>query len=228
MTEPDDDLDLLAGEYVLGTLSPGEMRDVARRMDADPAFATRITAWQNRLAPLADIVDPVQPPASLWHRIDAGLAKTAPAAREQPGQLARLWHSVAVWRIATAAGFALAASLAFLIAVDRPVPVVATLLPTGPSNVAILVELPRPGHLRFVASGAFSAGDNHELELWVLPTGASHPTSLGVLPKSGREIAMNWHGPAALLVSMEPMGGSPTGQPTGPVVYKGALETIRD
>jgi anti-sigma-K factor RskA len=144
------------------------------------------------------------------------------------GILICLWDSIALWRTGAAIGFALAACLAFLIVVDRPAPVVATLLPTGPSNVAILVEQPRPGHLRFVASGAFSAGDTHELELWVLPTGANHPQSLGVMPKTGCEVAMTWHGPAALIVSVEPIGGSPTGQPSGAVVYKGALETIRD
>jgi anti-sigma-K factor RskA len=152
----------------------------------------------------------------------------AAAPPKPQGILIFLWDNIALWRAAAAIGFVLAACLAFVIVADRPAPVVATLLPTGPSNVAILVEQPRPGHLRFVASGAFSAGDTHELELWVLPTGAERPQPLGVMPKTGCEIAMTWHGPAALIVSMEPLGGSPTGQPTGTVVYKGALETIRD
>jgi anti-sigma-K factor RskA len=225
MTEPDDDLDLLAGEYVLGTLDAGEMHDASHRRGSDPIFAAHVVAWQTRLAPLADIVDPVAPPRDLWRRIEARLGVTPPSL---PALIGRLWQNVALWRTAAAAGFALAVSLAFLIVADRPAPVVATLLPTGPSNVAILVEQPRPGHLRFVASGAFSAGDNHELELWVLPTGAQHPESLGVLPKTGREVAMTWHGPAALMVSLEPAGGSRTGQPSGAVVYKGALEAIRD
>jgi anti-sigma-K factor RskA len=225
MTEPEDDLDLLAGEYVLGTLDAHEMHGIAQRRDADPVFAAHVAAWQSRLGPLADIVDPVPPPLDLWRRIEARLGAAPPTLLATIG---RLWRSIGLWRAATAAGFALATGLAFLVVVDRPAPVVATLLPTGPSNVAILVELTRPGHLRFVASGAFSAGDNHELELWVLPTGAQHPEPLGVLPKTGREVAMTWHGPAALMVSLEPVGGSPTGQPSGEVVYKGALETIRD
>lgn len=222
MTEPDDE-DLLAGEYVLGTLSPGEMRDLTQRRDSDPAFAARVEAWQNRLAPLASLADPAPPPPELWRRINATLAQ--PSAPPKP---IRLWHSVNLWRATTAAGFALAACLGFLMVINRPAPIVATLLPTGPSNVAILVELPRPGRLKFIPSGVFAAGDHHDLELWVLPTGATRPESLGVLSKTGREVPMNWHGPAALLVSLEPAGGSPSGQPTGPVIYRGALETIRD
>lgn len=30
----------------------------------------------------------------------------------------------------------------------------------------------------------------------------------------------------ALAVSLEPAGGSPTGQPTGPVLYSGAIERM--
>src|ERR1700692_3655656 len=33
---------------------------------------------------------------------------------------------------------------------------------------------------------------------------------------------------AALAVSVEPVGGSPTGQPTGPVIAKGAISTVPD
>jgi anti-sigma-K factor RskA len=32
--------------------------------------------------------------------------------------------------------------------------------------------------------------------------------------------------PIALAVSLEPKGGSPTGQPTGPVLYQGALTVL--
>lgn len=32
--------------------------------------------------------------------------------------------------------------------------------------------------------------------------------------------------PIALAVSLDPKGGSPTGRPTGPVLYQGALATL--
>jgi anti-sigma-K factor RskA len=105
---------------------------------------------------------------------------------------------------------------------------VATLLPPGDGDAAVLVEQAGPGLLRFVASGPIGAGPDRDLELWVLPTGAARPVSLGVLPHAGRVVPVAWHGAARLLVSREPMGGSPTGQPTGPVVYQGTLASRAD
>ncbi len=57
------------------------------------------------------------------------------------------------------------------------------------------------------------------------PPGAKAPMSLGVLPASGRQVALPGTPPAgtALSVTLEPTGGSPTGAPTGRVVYAGTL-----
>lgn len=68
-----------------------------------------------------------------------------------------------------------------------------------------------------------------DYELWALPTGAA-AVSLGVMPVRGetsrvltdtqrRALARA----AQVAVSVEPVGGSPTGQPTGPVVFVVAL-----
>ena len=71
-----------------------------------------------------------------------------------------------------------------------------------------------------------------QLELWMLPDGQP-PRSLGVLPAGG--IArVPLVGPSdaaladipALAVSLEPAGGSPTGLPTGPVLYSGRIERM--
>ena len=66
-------------------------------------------------------------------------------------------------------------------------------------------------------------------ELWALPKGGN-PVSLGVLPAQGRSTrALNAVQKAALAnsvqvaVSIEPPGGSPTGQPTGAVVFTAPL-----
>jgi len=67
--------------------------------------------------------------------------------------------------------------------------------------------------------------DQHEYELWALPEGGA-PVSLGLLPKNGvATLALNGAQRAALggaskiAVSLEPLGGSPTGAPTGPVLH---------
>jgi anti-sigma-K factor RskA len=63
------------------------------------------------------------------------------------------------------------------------------------------------------------------LELWAVP-GSGAPRSLGLISASGATVvskAQQLKGAAALAVSLEPTGGSPTGAPTGPVLYVGKL-----
>jgi len=67
----------------------------------------------------------------------------------------------------------------------------------------------------------------HDLELWALPKGATVPVSLGVLPDRGAVIQARAQPDTQLLVSLEPKGGSPSGAPTGPVVYGGRLDPFR-
>ncbi|WP_338724235.1 anti-sigma factor [Pseudomonas tolaasii] len=69
------------------------------------------------------------------------------------------------------------------------------------------------------------------LELWAIPAGGK-PISLGLVPDAGKgriqlskEQQALLTAPLTLAVSLEPQGGSPTGQPTGPVLYQGALAT---
>jgi anti-sigma-K factor RskA len=67
-----------------------------------------------------------------------------------------------------------------------------------------------------------------ELELWAEPPSASGATALGMLPPVGLRVA----GAAVmqpntkLMVSLEPQGGAPGGQPTGPVIYSGTLSRV--
>ena len=68
-------------------------------------------------------------------------------------------------------------------------------------------------------------------ELWLLPADRP-PVSLGLLEPAGDnrrpltpEVERMLQAGAMLAVSLEPPGGSPTGQPTGPVVSTGKLAT---
>ncbi len=75
-----DDRDLLAAEYVLGTLDGAARTAVRRDMASDAGLRDAVAAWERRLLPLADGVPPAAPPADLWDRIaaslDAGAAGT--------------------------------------------------------------------------------------------------------------------------------------------------------
>ena len=65
----------------------------------------------------------------------------------------------------------------------------------------------------------------HAFELWVIAGGK--PSPLGLLtPEPGHALMVQASlvPPGGVLaISVEPSGGSPTGLPTGPVPYKGAV-----
>ena len=63
-------------------------------------------------------------------------------------------------------------------------------------------------------------GKNAPVSMGVIPAGAT--AHIGVSPAAQQKLAQG----AVLAVSLEPAGGSPTGQPTGPVVAAGDLKSI--
>jgi anti-sigma-K factor RskA len=217
----DDEGMLLAGEYVLGVLSEHERRQVAARAAGDTVLATRITEWERLLAPLAYLVAPVEPPAELWPRLERSLgAAVIPIG-------SKMQRELRMWRNATAVALALAASMAVIAVLPRTVqPVsVAALAPLNGAAPAFVVRVLPGGGLNIASVAAANVPSGRDLELWALPAGAARPVSLGVLPAGGATVAASaLTAPGGkLLVSLEPKGGSPTGQPTGPVLYGGTI-----
>lgn len=226
-----EDQDFLAAEYALGTLDADEARRAEGLMRQDPAFRTAVESWERRLAPLAALVPPGEPPPELWSRIEAAVARPAlgfeplvagqgRAQRRRPEPRGK----VAFWRAATVASLALAAGIAaFAFLREPPAPAVAVL---APPNAPVFVAEAAPGGFRLVPGGAVQVASGKDLELWALRAGASRPESLGVLPAGGRPVAAHLPPGTKLLVSLEPQGGSPTGQPTGPVVSAGEVPAL--
>lgn len=70
----------LAAEYVLGTLDADERALVETMMIVDQGLNELVEAWDRKLAPLHQMVSPVEPPADLWDKIKtaAGIG-TSPA-----------------------------------------------------------------------------------------------------------------------------------------------------
>lgn len=214
------DRDVLAAEYVLGTLEGEDAREAARLLRDDPAFAVAVRAWEARLAPLANAVAPISPPPDLWDRIAAATG----AETVVPLLLRR---RLRIWQASTGIALAIAASLAaFVILRPVPAPRVAVLAPLS-GGVPVLVATAEPnGTLSVRPNGTIAVPSDHDLELWALAAGETRPRSLGVLPAAGRQLVAALPPGTQLLVSLEPRGGSPTGQPTGPVLYGGRLTAM--
>lgn len=86
----DDDLDALAAEYALGTLSTEERENAEQLAANDAGFAERIAIWERRLGPLEAMVEPVEPPSELWTRIRAAVAEIEPEAALRLPEVAAL------------------------------------------------------------------------------------------------------------------------------------------
>ena len=226
---PGDDPDLAAAEYVLGTLPAAQARAMEALALSDPAVAAQIEEWQVRLAPLAALAVPRRPPPELWRRLAlaTGIDDVQARRRTRRAPAQGLWGSLGFWRLGTLGAAAAAAALAFLLL--RPPPpaapdFLAALSPAGAPGATFLVRIGPDGSALIVATAPPDQAPGRALQLWALPAGGTVPISLGVLPPNGRaQLRAPTSAGTQLLLSDEPEGGSPTGQPTGPVRYQGAI-----
>lgn len=232
MSDDPGERDLQAAEYVLGTLDAEAAQRLERAAVADPALAAAVALWERRLAPLARLVPPAPPPAALWARIDSSASQSSPHGRQkvQANFPSRVARSLAFWRLTTAGALVLAAVFAglFFVHLAKPPMVMGTITPINASVPVFVAEMQPNGALLIRALSPVRVAEGKTLELWALPPGAKRPVALGMLPASGMRIqtAANLGNATELMISLEPAGGSPTGEPTGPVMYQGRLSRI--
>jgi anti-sigma-K factor RskA len=116
--------DMLAAEYVLGTLASNEREQAQNLIASDPAFAALVRSWEQRIGQLQAMVAAVEPPPETWSRIQARIAGVEPSAGivlpQNPDHVARiaaegnvvdLRKRVGRWRRAAAGLAAIAAVL---------------------------------------------------------------------------------------------------------------------
>jgi len=227
-------LDALATAYALGTLLGRTRRRLDRIAQTDAAVAAAIRGWEWRLAALTEGMPGVTPPIHVWEGIRKRLGLTGEADSPRPGST-RWWTSLSLWRGLALAGFALAFALGILLlapTAERPFESVVVVLAGPDAKPALVATAERGSRYLTVKAVAAQVPPGRALELWMLPDGRS-PVSMGLIPASGIE-RLALRAPAgallrdipALAVSVEPPGGSPTGGPTGPVVYTGRVERI--
>ncbi|MBB5193375.1 anti-sigma-K factor RskA [Silvimonas terrae] len=215
----------LANEYVIGTLRGPARRRFEAIMFFDAALRRTVRETEAQLLPIIYALPEVTPPASVWR----GVSRRVRALRPAPPMWS--WESVYFWRLlAGGLGLACLVLAMTLTLPGQPAPTTAhmALLADPQSHVAALMARVAPdGHVRIATLQDLGerVGANKSLELWAIPEGGK-PRSLGVIAANGptdvnRPEAMQ--SAAVLAVSLEPQGGSPTGAPTGPVLWVGKL-----
>ncbi|VVD71182.1 anti-sigma factor [Pandoraea fibrosis] len=236
---PDDEL--RCAEYALGVLDATERRELERDANENPLLQGSLHQWQARVAPLAEDVPAVEPPPRVWQRIqrDLGIPLGVQAARPASSTAITWWDNLRLWRWL---GMGASVAALALLAVNFR-----SFVPSGPPSVATSAYLvatiarqdgvahwtatvdTRRASMVVVPADKPVIAAGRATELWLIPPNAK-PIPLGVFPADqpasmtlSPEILAQIGTNAVLAVSVEPPGGSPTGQPTGPVVATGAI-----
>jgi anti-sigma-K factor RskA len=230
----DDDIDALAGEYVLGTLDAGERTSVAARRLREQTLDAAIIAWERRLAPLADTTRAVAPPSAILRKILARIEQND-AGSASEALLVVLRRRVRLWRGAALAASAIAAALVVTIAAREVGPKpkqqnLVAILQKDAASPAFLVTVNIEDRMMTVQPVAAKAAAGKSYELWLVQDSLGAPKSLGIVDEGNAVTRPTLAAfkpdvieSATFAVSLEPEGGSPTGKPTGPVVFAGKL-----
>lgn len=229
-----DDRSAAAGEYVLGTLSDAERREVEQALTHDAALQAEVYAWQDRLLPLAARVPPTNAEPAPWQQIESRLGPQGAVSKAAPTADAGndpLWRRLRRWQITGVTAIAASLVLAALLVLRGPTVAeeryLALLQAPADNTTGWLVEITAGKQVRLVPVGTSAAvPPGRALQFWTKPEGAAGPTSLGLV-EPGRVTTL----PVSVLpavgtqqlfeLTLEPATGSPIGRPTGPILFVG-------
>ena len=233
--------DLRYAEYVLGVLDANGRAAVAREIQSGGEAAAAVDRWQQSLTPLSEEIVEVAPAPYVWARIRESLHLDAPA--RVPARKG-LWNNLPLWHwIGIGASAVAVASVMFMLIPPRPSPAPVAVSAgymastiqqdNGVTGWTATVDI-QNARMVVVPGTPTAFAQGRAPELWLIPAGqkpisvgmidTDKPTTLALDPALLARLGPT----AALAVSVEPIGGSPTGQPTGPVIAKGAISPAPD
>ncbi|WGY70496.1 anti-sigma factor [Burkholderia cepacia] len=228
--------DIRCAEYVLGVLDGTERRRIEQAMHLDPQLAASVLRWQNHLMPLNDDIVAIEPAPHVWKRIqsDLGFVLATPSRPR-----ISFWNNLSGWRWIGIGSSVAALALAVLAVLPvreqtaagpgQDAYKVASLVRNGGgAGWTVTVDVER-ARMVIVPSSDTPVAADRSTELWLI-TPDGRPASLGLIAADRptvvplpRAALLSLNARAVLAVSLEPHGGSPTGQPTGPVLAQGAV-----
>ena len=231
-TEPEDSgADVAAAELALGVLDGEERAAALRRTIAEPGFGREVERWRDHFSLLFAGVREVTPPAGLFEKIEARIDGRAPARRS-----VNPWKPTAI--AASLAALAMTAvALRPVEAPPVPVPQVAASAPMIAAMALTDTNASQPalydaatGMVKMPGPMPIPAG--RSAQLWVIE-GDGPPKPLGTFRVAGpgsyeaeAKIGAVITPGTKLAITLEPIGGSPTGKPTGPVIASGLLSKV--
>lgn len=213
----------LAAEYVLGTMQGDERIRFEQRLASDMGLQAEVTAWEERLNPMLEMLDPVEPPPVVWQRIQDRI--------EPPEDKTSIWNSLGFWRNLGMVAATLVLGLGLTIfgmqsdpALDRVLMVtnnqaqVEWVVGTSGNNDLLQVRAVAPPQLP----------EGKVCQLWMeTPDGNLIP--VGVMPHTGirtMKVPSQLKPKSSFKVSIESEDNLPTLKPTGNFVFEGELIKI--
>ncbi len=220
-----EELDTLAGEFVLGTLSPAQHAAMTERLSRDPSLRAAVDAWEARLLDLTTLAEPQPPSARLWGRIQRSLNELAPPSTQQH---ARVWQRLGLWQGFSAVGLAASVLLAFTL-LTRPAPstqFVVVLVAPSSQAAGWVVQASDSRMIELIPLGQDAVPEGMALQFWTKGEQWRAPVSLGLVkPGEPYRVPLQSLPPLEanqlFELTLEKAGGSPTGLPTGPVKFIG-------
>ena len=229
MTDDNDTYEgsVLAAEYALGLLTPGEALAFEDVLSVDPDMRDHYAAWAKDFVTLTGDIDPVAPPPALEARISEALFGV-PEKRS-------IWSRFGVF--APVLGGLVAAVIVLVVLgqsnfLRETAPTYTAEIAAEDSSLVIQARFdPQDSTLQMTrTAGVLAQGRSQEL--WLI-VGENAPVSLGVWPQGqAQAVVVVPANLAALMpggvlaITDEPLGGSPTGDPTGSVLAAGPVTQL--
>jgi len=241
--------------YVLGLLDPAERDAFEAEMEADPSLVSAVGESRDQFVELDLAGRQVAVSPDLWERITARLDQARDAPEPAPAATGATLSSADVaagsaragavspandnrlarWRrsalSAIAASVVLCAAL-LVSMLSRPEAQVIAVLMDDAGQPVVMIEDFGNAAAKVTPLVDYIVPDDRSLQVWTLPTREMGPVSLGVLDgwRSSRVSGWDLPGPREeqlYEITVEPLGGSPTGRPTGPILGKGFAKAPR-
>ncbi|BFM09443.1 anti-sigma factor [Halioxenophilus aromaticivorans] len=237
--------ELKAAEYALGTQSQSERAAIEQERLLDSELDAFITTWELKLAPMLANFESETPPQYILQQLQKELAMAAQLepqesklAAEQAvvdahSEVVLLQRKLKRWQRASFTGYAMAATLlaavvfnSVVVEPTAPPPFVAV-FQKDDAQPAFLMSVDLKTRTLKVQSVTAEGLTGETYQLWIKADelGPS-PRSLGLLSSIEKPMvkALDQFTPeliqsALFGISVEPMGGSPTGVPTGPAIH---------
>ena len=221
----------LADAYVLGQLSALATKRFQRWLLQDAQLRQLVSESEQRWNRLAAAVPPMPVSEVVWKGVECRLFPVS-------GKVVPIKRALSPWKqtILVAASLLLLGwpglvtwtSLSGL--VSSPTQVIALVLDDERKATGWQLAMAEQGDLLVEALVSQPSLQARVYQLWVIPTGMDQPVSLGLIPEAGERLLSLTTEQRAYVasakkfgVSIEPLGGSPTGQPTSPAIYHGQL-----